>query len=160
MRKLSVSGFTLIELIVATSLASIIAAVAAPNAFSIMASIQRNRQQAAILTDFQNLSFWLSHDVQMAEFSDLIDNGPPSATLSISWVDRYNEGNATHYAIYSIINNNVNRNYDGLTRTLTWNTASISFSMVQGRIEVTVNSVPYYGNPDGKRRDYVLSPRL
>lgn len=160
MRKGINSGYTLLELLVATSLVGIIVAVAAPNTYGIISSVQRNKQHVAIQTDFQNLGFWLAHDAQMAASANLIDNGPSSPVLSITWVDHYAEGNVTHYAIYSLLNNNVNRNYDGFNRTLTWNTASVTFSMVEGRIEAAIYSVPYYGNPGGQRRDYVLSPRL
>lgn len=158
-QKHSISGFTLIELLVATSLAGIIVAVAAPNAYNILTSVQRNKEHMAILTDFQHLGFWLSHDVQMAESSNLINNGPTSSILSVSWFEQYNEANTTHYAIYSLINNEVSRNYDGFYRTVSWHIASIAFSMVDGRIEATSYSVPYYGNPGGQRRDYVFSPR-
>lgn len=158
-QKRSISGFTLIELLVATSLAGIIVAVAAPNAYNILTSVQRNREHMSVLTDFQHLGFWLSHDVQMAESTNLTDGGPTSSTLSVSWFEQYNEANTTHYAIYSLINNQVSRNYDGLYRTISWHVATIAFSMIDGRIEATSYSIPYYGNPGGQRRDYVFSPR-
>lgn len=159
LRTPSTSGFTLVELLVATSLAAIILAVAGPSTFGILSSFQRNSDRAAILADFQNISFWLSHDVRMAESTSLTDNGPPSSTLSLSWVDKYDGANATHYAIYNLFNNEVSRNHDGFYKTIAWHVASTSFSMIDGRIEATTYSIPYYGNPGGQRRDYAFTPR-
>lgn len=154
-----ISGFTLLELLIATSIAGIITSVAAPNAFNILSSFQRNSQHMAILTDSQNLGFWLSHDVPMASSTNLTNNGPSSSTLSMTWLETYNGASIAHVAIYSLVNNQALRNYDGNYLTLSWNTASISFSMVASAIYVTSNSKPYYGHAAGQRRDYVLYPR-
>ncbi|GEM_PF-6869622 len=157
--KHSTSGFTFVELIVATSLAGVIIAAAAPIASNILTSTQRNREHMAVLTDYQNLGFWLSHDAQMAQSTSLIDNGPSSPFLSIAWVDQYEGVYASHYAIYSLSNNEISRNYDGLYLTVARRAATMSFSSVDGRIEATIYSIPYYGYPGGQRRDYVFSPR-
>lgn len=157
--KRSIAGFTLVEFLVTTSLAGLIIATVAPTASNIMSSTQRNTEHMAVLTDFQNLGFWLSRDAQMAQSSNLIDNGPSSPFLSIAWVDQYEGANATHYAIYSLSSNEISRNYDGSSMTVARRAATVSFTSVDSRIQATVYSIPYYGNPGGQRRDYVLSPR-
>lgn len=151
-------GLTLIELLVAASIAGIVLPVVAAGIFQITrGTVNVNRDQV-IQQAFENASSWLTRDLSLAQTTDVVDEDPAVNSIRVDWVDETGwavEGSESYYAIYSLSGTVLQRNYNGVTNNVARNVESISFSRSGDLITVSITctfegeteSLVYFINP-------------
>ena len=82
--KASEAGFTLVELLVASAVASLILALLSTATFQFLNATQRGHDRLAVLHDHSTAFEWLNRDAQMA-VSEMATVQPDSVTLN--WTD-------------------------------------------------------------------------
>lgn len=80
-------GFTIIELLLATAIATLIACAATMGIFQIIKSTERSNEHMTAVRQVQNASYWISRDAQMAE-SVITDNLSPTDFIFLTWTER------------------------------------------------------------------------
>ncbi|MFH1142044.1 MAG: prepilin-type N-terminal cleavage/methylation domain-containing protein [Chloroflexota bacterium] len=129
-------GVTLVELLVATAIASVTLGVLATAWDVIYQSQGAGGALVSASVDLQNASYWITQDAQMAATTDLQDGNPPVSSMALTW------GGGAQTSAYSLSGTELRRNFNGTVRTLAWNVSSVGFSL-QGRlITITVSLVP------------------
>ena len=82
----SEKGFTIIEMIVAISIMSIIALAATMTTFQIINGAERSNSHMAAVCQVRNAGYWLSYDAQMAE--DIVtDNLSSTEFMQLTWTE-------------------------------------------------------------------------
>lgn len=129
-------GVTLVELLVATAIASIILGVMARAWDVIFQSQGAGDALVSASVDLQNATYWITLDGQMAQATDLVDGAPPVSSMTLTW------GGGSQTSAYSLSGTELRRNRNGTVKTIAWNVSSAGFSL-QGRIiTVTLYLVP------------------
>ncbi len=94
-------GFTLIELIIATTIMVLASGAAGAAIFQIFGGTERNSDHLTVVRQVQNAGYWISRDAQMAQ-SVITDNLTPPDFLILSWTEWDAAGDPTyHSARYS-----------------------------------------------------------
>lgn len=92
-------GFTIIELLLATAIATLIACAATMGIFQIMKSTERSNEHMTAIRQVQNAGYWISRDAQMAE-SVITDNLSPTDFIVLTWTERdYDSSDTTYHSI-------------------------------------------------------------
>ena len=91
-------GFTIIELLLATAIATLIACAATMAIFQIIKSTERSNEHMTAVRQVQNAGYWISRDAQMAE-SVITDNLSPTDFIVLTWTERDYESNNTYHSI-------------------------------------------------------------
>jgi prepilin-type N-terminal cleavage/methylation domain-containing protein len=81
--KLSQKGFTLLELLIAMSIMVIASVAAGAGIFQIFQNNDRNNDRNVAITQLENASYWISHDVLMAQ---VVDTSGPEF-FSANWTE-------------------------------------------------------------------------
>lgn len=132
-------GITLLEVIIAIAISSIIMGGLSTAIYMIVGTTQRGNDKASALQDLQNAVYWVSLDTQMANSTDLVDGEQPVNSLSLTWVDC--DGNA-HSSSYTLSGTELQRNYDSYTRTVAQYVTSIEFSISGDLLTYYIESTP------------------
>ena len=119
-------GFTLIEMVVALGIGSVILMGAGEALFQILNGVDRGVSQLTTLRDAENAALWLTRDARMAEITDISDGASPVSSITMQWTDA--EGGGTHTVSYAISNSMLVRNFDGVDTTVSRRINSIGFS--------------------------------
>ena len=136
-------GFTLVELLVALAVGSVILTGAVLSIYSIMVTNVRGNGQVVALTDINRAALAIKNDLLMAQTTDLVD-GVPKSSANLTWYDYTSSfGSAfgtDHSASYSLAGRQLRRTYDGTVSIVGRNVTSISFtqSVTQTGKAVTV----------------------
>ena len=94
-------GFTLIELIIATTIIVLVAGAAGMAIFQVLPGTERNNNYMTAVRQVQNAGYWISRDTQMAE-SVITENLTPPAFLLFNWTEWDDPDNPVyHTATYS-----------------------------------------------------------
>ena len=133
-------GTSLIELVVALSIGSVILLGAGESIFQIMKGVDRGVTQLTALRNSENASTWLTRDTHMADTTSLSDGGPPSASLTLQWIDA--DGGQTHIASYSVSGSQLIRNLDGSTLTVARYVDSAAFSRNGKLLTLSIEILP------------------
>jgi len=100
-------GFTLIEVLVAAALTSIIGFGAATATFQIMSQNQKNNLYTTASRNTMNAIHWISRDAQMTQ-TVTPDGGATGFPLTLTWVEW---DNSVHQIVYSISGDTIRRSY-------------------------------------------------
>ena len=119
-------GFTLIDLVVAIGIGSVILMGAGEALFQILNGVDRGVGQLTTLRDAENAALWLTRDARMAEGTNLSDGASPVSSLNLQWTD--SEGGGTHTVSYAISDSKLIRNFDGADTTVSRIISSVGFS--------------------------------
>ena len=119
-------GFTLIDLVVAIAIGSVILTGAGEALFQILNGVDRGVEQLSTLRDAENAAIWLTRDVRMAEYTDITDGASPVSSLTLQWTDSQSGG--THTVTYAIADSKLVRNFDGALTTVSRRINSVGFS--------------------------------
>jgi len=84
--KLGEKGYTYIELIVAITIAALVAAAASMAIFQVLKNSERNSNHMTAVLQLQNAGYWISRDTQMAQ-SVTADELTSPDFLILSWTD-------------------------------------------------------------------------
>jgi prepilin-type N-terminal cleavage/methylation domain-containing protein len=99
-------GFTLVELLVAMAVASIIAAAIGTTTAQVFNLNTRTSNHMVAVRQVQSAGYWVSRDAQMAQ--SISAPSPSGFPLTLSWVDW---DGTPHSVVYSIVENHFRRTY-------------------------------------------------
>ncbi|MFH0768779.1 MAG: prepilin-type N-terminal cleavage/methylation domain-containing protein [Chloroflexota bacterium] len=124
-------GFTLVELLVALAVSSVIVVSTGQIIHSILVTNVRGNGQVVALTDINRAVLAIRNDLLMAQSTDLVD-GVPKSSANLTWFD-YTSSFGTsfgtdHSASYSLVGRELRRNYDGVESIVGRQVISISFT--------------------------------
>jgi prepilin-type N-terminal cleavage/methylation domain-containing protein len=95
-------GYTLIELIIATTIAVLVSGAASIAIFQVMKGTETNNTHMSAVQQVQTAGYWISRDIRMAQ-SVNTDNLTPPDFLVFNWVEWDEENEKIfHSANYSI----------------------------------------------------------
>jgi len=165
-------GFTLIEVLIATALVTIIAGAATTSLFQAVSVTEKNNEHISAILQAQNAGFWVSRDAQNAQIITT-ENLTSPEILSITWTDWDNDDQ--HQIVYSL-QDMATGSLKYLQRSETINEGSPAVSMVaqyidpspgqtscefsSGRLTFTVTAnVSFSGEDQSEKRIFVILPR-
>jgi len=93
-------GFTLIEVIIAIALTSIITGGITMTIFQVFDGYIRTSNHMIAIRQVQNAGYWISHDAQMAQIIEpAVDPDPDGFPLTLTWAEWKNTVNQVTYTI-------------------------------------------------------------
>lgn len=132
-------GITMVELIIAIAITSLIVSGLGTAIYMIINVTGRGNDEASALHDIQNAAYYISSDAQMASITDLIDGAEPVDNLSLEWTDGF--GNS-HSSSYWLSGTTLQRDYDSTTTTVARYVSSLEFSISGSVLTFYVESTP------------------
>jgi prepilin-type N-terminal cleavage/methylation domain-containing protein len=133
-------GMTLVELLVAAAITALVAGGVGPAIIQFMLVTDSISDGLAAWHDARIATYWIAHDVQMAQTTDLVDGSPPVSAVTLEWTDKYAEGNVDHTSSYSLVGQELRRNYDGQVMIVARYVSGVEFSLAGRTITVRVVS--------------------
>ncbi|APV44625.1 hypothetical protein Dform_01297 [Dehalogenimonas formicexedens] len=100
-------GFTLVELLVAISIAVVIGIALATTVFQLFVISARSDSQMEAVRQVQIAGRWISDDTQRAESA--LPDTPVGSLVTLSWKDL--SGHTTYTVVYTIVNGDLWRAY-------------------------------------------------
>lgn len=157
-------GFTLVELLVAAGIASVIMASLVPTLFQMLRSSARNAGITGALGDIDVATHWLTRDVLQGQNTDLVDGAPPVSHILLTWEDSTtwttNGPPVAHYVSYTYAGTELQRDYDGQITTVGRYLTVVEFSLQGRSITLTLTSSPDSFTPRSSRTmSYILTLR-
>ena len=129
-------GFTLVELLVALAVGSLVIVGALGAIYQVVWGTSRTNSQVVALTDVHQAALQLKKDIVMAQTTDLTD-GVPRDSATLGWTDYTSfdpEENKDHTSAYNLLSDGVlQRTYDEATSIVGRNITSVNFTQ-NGRV--------------------------
>ena len=119
-------GMTLVEVIIATAISSLIISGLGTAIYMIINVTERGNDEASALYHVRNATYHISSDAQMASTTDLIDGADPVDSLSLEWTDGFGNSHSSSYQLYGT---DLQRNYDSTITTVARYVSSVEFSI-------------------------------
>ena len=94
----SEKGFSTIDVIVALSIASLIALGATMTIFQVINGTGRNNEHMTVFHQVQNAGYWISRDAQMAE-NIITDNLSSTEFIVLTWTEWDYDSDETYHSI-------------------------------------------------------------
>ena len=136
-------GFTLIELVLALAVGSVILTGAVMSIYNVLVTTGRGSNQVVALTDINRAALAIKNDLLMAQTTDLVD-GVPKSSANMTWYDYTSSfGSAfgtDHSASYSLAGGELRRTYDGVVSIVGRHVTSISFTQTGKAVTVIISS--------------------
>ena len=139
-------GFTLVELLVALPIGAAVLVVIVTSIFQIEQGRVDISGKSTALMDIDNSFHWLTRDLVLAQYTNLVDEAAPVSTLEMSWNDMtqwaQDTGVTAHSANYTVSGNRLLRDYDGETTIIGRYITYVGFSIDGKVFTVTLTSSP------------------
>ena len=139
-------GFTLIEMLVALAVGTVILLGVVGSIFLIMRGVPDIRREVSALADVERAAHWLTRDVAMGQETNLVNNDSPVAQMTVTWNDYTKaaelEEAVSHSVSYtwSSETGELQRNYDGTVTIVGSYLTNVGFSRSDDSITVTLTS--------------------
>ena len=170
--KQSEKGFSLIELIIATTIITLVSGAAGIALFQVFKGTERNSNHMTAVRQVQNAGYWISHDTHMAQ-GIMTDNLTSPHFLILSWTE---ESSSDNYQVtYTLedmpedklkkLQRNLYINGTGNTTTFVAqhidpNTEKTKCEFASGKLTLTVTATAGDGPKAGSEtRIYEVVPR-
>jgi type II secretory pathway pseudopilin PulG len=127
---------TLIEILIALAITSVVVGGLAAAIYTIMSVTGRGNAEISILRDIQSASYWINNDARIARDVTLT-GGVPASGIILDWDD--SEGNP-HSCNYTLTGRVLIRNFNGTSSTIAWNISSLEFSLNDNVLTYTLIS--------------------
>lgn len=143
---MSQKGFTLIEILVALGVGTVILLGIVGSLFMIVRGVPEIRKEVVALADIERAAHWLNRDVAMGRDSNLVNDAPPIAQMTITWIDYTKaaelEESVSHSVSYtwSPSTGELQRNYNGLITIVGTHLTNVEFSLNDRSVTVTLTS--------------------
>jgi prepilin-type N-terminal cleavage/methylation domain-containing protein len=155
-------GFTLIEMIIALTLAAIIVTAVTMVTFQVINGSARSNNHMTAIREVQNAGYWVSRDFSMAQTWDDVDNPvtPALEIFTLEWTEQL-VGNKTHTIVYTLVGNELRRSYavddaEPTELTVAEFIDSCEFQDLTFQVTATVGDGPLLGT---ETREYKVIPR-
>ena len=135
-------GFTLIEILVAMAIGGLLVPVVVSGIFAVTRGTQQINTDLVILQDIDGASAWINRDLSQALTTNL-NNSETLNTMRVDWVDLTGwatEGAEAHFAEYTLVGTDLQREFDGETQIVARRISNIEFSRVDDFITVAISS--------------------
>jgi len=136
-------GFTLVELLLALAITGVMLPVLVLVIHCILVNTINNNDKIEVLSNVDSAALHLRSDLQQAQNTNLSENGTPQNSCTLTWVDisGFTTDNATsHSCTYTLVGNNLERTYDGITSIIGRQIKHIEFCQNGSFIDVTITS--------------------
>jgi len=153
------SGFTLVELLVALAITSLLLPAVITSIFQITRGTTQINNDLAVQQDIELASSWFTRDLALALTTDVAHNVAPVTSMRVDWIDQTGwavEGSESHYVEYTLIAPNLYRNYDGNISIVARHVSSILFSRVGTYITISMTST---SEDQSVSLNYFVEPR-
>ena len=131
-------GFTLVELLVAAAISSIVATGLGAALHQFLVISERTGDMRKALHDVQNAGYWLVLDGKRAETTGLVDQDPPAEGITWSWISE----EQAHTSRYFLSGRKLKRDHNGTVTTVAHHVSAIGFSLNGEMIEISMRSTP------------------
>ena len=131
-------GITLVELLVAAAISSLVASGLGVAAHQLITVTERSRDAQQALHDVQNAGRWLTRDGKRAMSTDLADGAPPVQAMTLSWTADAQE----HTSSYYLSGSQLRRDHNGAVITVARNVTEVEFSRSGELVTVSITSTP------------------
>jgi len=131
-------GFTLVELLMASAIAGLIASTLGTAIHQFIGTSERGNDELRALQDVQNAAYWLTLDGERADATNLLDGALPAASMTVNWTS----GGQPHTSTYSLSNTELKRDHNGTVTTVARHVSAVEFSIADRLITVTMTSTP------------------
>lgn len=125
-------GFTLLELLVALGVGSVLLTGIVLSIHNTVWGTDRSNSHVVALADINHAVLSLKKNIQMAQDTDLIDGDPiPKNSVTLTWTDYtgFDESDdKTHYVTYTLSGTQLQRDYDGTMSIVARNITSLGFT--------------------------------
>ena len=130
------NGVTLLELIVALSIAVVIIGGLGAAVQLIINTTERGNAEASALHNVQKAAYWISRDAQMARTAD-ISEGEEAEEITLEWIDT--DGNA-HTSSYCVLDTELLRAYDGVATVVARDISLTEFALLENMLTFRIKS--------------------
>lgn len=131
-------GITLVEMLVAVAISSMVAAGLGTALHQFLTTSERTRVAQGALHDVQNTGHWLTIDGKKATSTSLADGETATDAMTLAWsID-----SIVHNITYYPEGDELKRNNDGAVITVARNVSDVSFSRSGQLITVNLESSP------------------
>ncbi|MBI4287737.1 MAG: prepilin-type N-terminal cleavage/methylation domain-containing protein [Chloroflexi bacterium] len=149
-------GFTLVEVIVALGLMSLVTVGATSGVFYMLKASAEVSNRLPGLNSVQIAGRWVSRDAQMAKNTDLVD-GAPAVDIEVTPVtfyrtDYYNDPHTSHTTVYRVLDGELQREEDGQSTIVARDLTGVTFSISGRTVTVIISS-------EGQSRTYQATLR-
>lgn len=128
-------GFTLVEMLLALAITSMVIGGATLSIYSVLIPTARYNSEVTALTNIATAGLLIKNDLLMAQ-STTLSNGIPSSSVNLTWFDFTSSFGTSfmtgHHSGYSLVNGLLLRNYDGVTSIAGRDVTSIQFTQSTG----------------------------
>ncbi len=139
------TGFTLVEVLVAMAVGTIILTGVVLSIYQVVWSTDRSNSQVTVLTDLNTAALAIKEDLMMTQTTNL--SSTPQSSANLSWIDYTSFGasnQTSHSSRYILSGTNLTRNYDGTVTIVGRRITSISFTQ-SGKVVTVVITAAGYG---------------
>ncbi len=137
-------GFTLLELLVALAVGSVILTGVVLSLQQILLGTDRSNSQVVALTDIDRAVLEIKKDLMMTQSTNLTDGSPiPQSSVMLSWIDYTSFGSSnqtSHSSRYTLSGKELRRNYDGTVSIVGRNITSLGFTQNGKAITVAITA--------------------
>ena len=131
-------GLTLVELLVAAAISSMVIGALGTALHQFIMTSERGNDELRALFDVQNAGHWLTLDGERAEATNLVDGAPPAGSMTLSWTS----GGLAHTSTYSLSGTDFKRDHNGTVTTVGRHVSGVQFSLVGRLLTVSMTSTP------------------
>jgi len=139
-------GFTLLEMLVALAVGAVILLGVVGSIFMVMRGVPEIRKETSALADIERAAHWINRDVPMGQDTNLVNNDPPVAQMTITWTDYTKEAELEESVSHSVSytwssgNGELLRNYNDVTTIVGTHLTDVGFSRSDSFVTVTLSS--------------------
>lgn len=153
-------GFSLLETVLSLAIVAVISGPLAMSIHQVVASTRLSSDKTTAFRDLEIASTWIGRDAGMATSTDLINDGPPVDTMSLSWTEDFGGVITPHNSYYYFSGTTLQREYDGGLITVSRNLTAVGFSMSNGLLTVVITSSPQRSGKISEQATYFFNLEL
>ncbi len=155
----SEKGITLIEIVVATCLSTMLISCMAPALLNMVSGSLAGDAAINAQWYIQNAANFIMRDGQTAQQTDLVDGGPSKNCVYMTWTQWSDFEEIDHYCSYYLSDDALMRDYDGEVITVARDISDIQFSLQGSELTVTITAAPRGDDGDTIERTWKVTLR-
>lgn len=141
-------GTTLLELLVALAITGMIMSGITALIFQEYRGTSIAKTSVTVAHEIRRASQWISQDTMMAESTDLVEGTESTDNVTLNWIERSDFADLPHSCRYYLLDDQLQRNYDGTITTVAQNISMVNFSQTGRLMTVSISCTPRWWNPN------------